>query len=651
MYEYCGKVVKVDLTTKEIKKEYLDISIVRDFIGDFGVSLRLAYDLIKPGIDPLSPENCIIIGVGPLVGTRFPATRSSVLTKMPLTGAIAFGNAGMSLGRRLKYAGYDQVIISGRAKKPVYVKISEDDVQLCDANDLWGGDIFETTDEITEKHGKRCAVAAIGQAGENLVKGSLALVDKLSTVGKGGLAAVMGSKNLKAVVVDGTRRVDIADPERFRNVTEPIIKSFKEDCEREQYIKLGKYRFFNDFIQEAGWAFRNDTVIEPGERIIEKMGLQVYAAKAKDKIVGCPGCFYPCKDIWKIREGEYKDMVTWVPGSWLPLRFLFSHGVETYERAIKLVDLCNRYGIDIQVILPTIELAIDLYQRGIITEGGWEDLKGGFEAGFEATEKLIKMVTLREGIGAILADGPLGVINKFGKECEKYSTHIKGMPAQEDARWRQLTMTTFGEIVNPEGGSMEPAHSMDYRVAKKLDPRSQETFWKMVGFIPEEAMDRVFIKPSGYNVGRITRYAQDVYTTMTCLGICDYRLSFLNVEKFAELYSATTGIEMTPQQIRKASDRIWNLYKALNVREGFDRRDDRIPSKWLEPIKTAGGEKPLLDCRSEPLSFKDVQELLDDYYEERGWDVERGIPTKEKLLSLGLKDVIADFEKSGIFRH
>ena len=198
VHGYCGRIAKVDLTTGEIKKSDLDLTMAKNFIGDFGVGLRLAYDMIKPGIKPLSPENVIIVGTSPISGTRFPVTRSSVVTKYPQSGAIAFGSASMGLDNRLKRAGYDQLIITGKSPKPVYLKILEDDIELCDAQDLWGKDIFDTTDILKERYGKRCAVVAIGQAGENLVKGSIALINKLGTVGKGGLGAIMGYKNFKA---------------------------------------------------------------------------------------------------------------------------------------------------------------------------------------------------------------------------------------------------------------------------------------------------------------------------------------------------------------------------------------------------------------------------------------------------------------------
>jgi aldehyde:ferredoxin oxidoreductase len=657
MHGYSGKILKIDLTTEEVVIEDLDISLAKDFIGDFGISLRLAYDLIKPGIAPLSPENYIIIGVGPLVGTKFPATRSSILTKMPLTGAISFGNCGMSLGRRLKYAGYDQVMITGQAEKPVYVKIVEDNIEFCDARALWGKDIFETTDEIKERHGNSCAVVAIGQAGENLVKGSVALVDKLSTVGKGGLPAVMGSKKLKAVVVDGAKTIEVADPERFTDVTKPLIKSFGEDPERELCRNLEKYRYFDEFHRRVGFTTKNNTEMCDAEEMIRICGQQVYADRLLYKVVGCPTCFFPCKAIWKVEEGNRRGQLTYVPISWMSRRWCFQSGAGSLAEAAALTDMANRYGIDIYQLIGSQEFAIELYERDMIPD---EDAEGLLKYDFDSTKKLLEKMVFRDGIGATFAEGHLGLIRRFGKDCEKYSTHIKNIPAQEDPRPRQFTMTHLGMIVNPEGGSFEPTHLMDARIVREpgltLEESAEKSGYSQeqvkkwcekIG-IPKEAMDRVLVRPLGYNVGRLSRYAQDVYTLMTCLGICDYRLKFLDMPRFAELYSATTGFETSPDKLRQADERVWNLFKAINVREGFSRKDDRVPPRWLEPIKTARGEKPLLDCKGSPLSLWDVEKLLDDYYEERGWDVQTGVPTKQKLISLGLNHVVDDFEKSGL---
>ena len=207
-----GKMLYVDLTTGDVREEELDPNMARRYIGAFGIGARLAYDLIKPGIDPLSPENYIIVGAGPFVGTSCPsASRCTAWTKFPLSNTIGPAGGSMTFGSGLKYAGYDELIITGRADKPVYLKVSDEGAEICDAGDLWGKDTYAATDELWKRHGTDHGVICIGQAGENLVNISLATVDKSATLGRHGFPVVMGSKNLKAIVAGGRGKVRVAD--------------------------------------------------------------------------------------------------------------------------------------------------------------------------------------------------------------------------------------------------------------------------------------------------------------------------------------------------------------------------------------------------------------------------------------------------------
>ncbi|MFC1963033.1 aldehyde ferredoxin oxidoreductase family protein [Chloroflexota bacterium] len=652
MAGYSGKILKVDLTAGNVTTQDLDHGIARDFIGDFGVNARLAYDLIEPGTDPLSPNNAILIGAGPLVGTRLQAPRCTVLTKMPLTGAIAFASGGMDLSRRLKYAGYDHLIITGRATRPVYLRIFDDNIEICDARHLWGKDILQTTDELWDKYGKSNSITSIGQAGENGVRIALALIDRISTVGKGGLGAVMGSKNLKAIVINGTKRVKVADPERFRVSTDRLLKSFKEELEYRDFMdnpdllrRFGKMAFFDHIIKNmwGGVPYKNYTEIYPADEAVERYGTKKYLDTVNRRPMGCRGCTYHCKECVDVQEGEYTGLRTYISS---PIGRVWDLGircgVDSIDKVIKCFDLANRYGICCHVFSPVMDLAVDLYERGIITK---EDTEGMvLKRDFETTKELIEKIAFRQGIGDILADGSPGIINKFGQECEKYSTHIKGLNAQIDPRGLHFTMAGFGQIVNPEGGTGKPGHSFDYRVDENFSPDKVKTYCKMIG-VPKEAVNRILDVSFGYNSARLTRYAEDFYSALTCLGICDHRTNLFNYDLLAEFYSAATGIEMSPDEMREAAERSWNMFKMLNVREGFSRKDDRIPPKWLEPLKTPAGEElPVLGCENKILTANDLSKLLDDYYSERGWDIARGIPTEEKLLSLGLDFMAEDLE-------
>ena len=237
-YGYAGSILDVDLTTGRVKREKLNLQVARSFIGGLGVNIKLWYDLVKPGVDPLSPENAVIIGVGPLVGTAAPgSSRVYSLTKLPVNGAVGWGGGGgVNFGCMLKNAGFDHVIIRGRAEKPVYISICDGEAEIVDAGSLWGEGIGKATDTLKEAYGGSSGVLAIGQGGENLVRFSMAFIDKLSTIGRGGLGAVMGSKNLKAIVVRGTGTIPIAHPKEFLRVcknVEKLIHFHKDVSDRE----------------------------------------------------------------------------------------------------------------------------------------------------------------------------------------------------------------------------------------------------------------------------------------------------------------------------------------------------------------------------------------------------------------------------------
>ncbi len=215
---YAGQILYVDLTKEEVKREALDLSIAQKFLGGFGLNCKSAWDLLDPEVDPYSPDNMIFMGMGPLLGTEAPVSnKHSVMSKWPSTGTISTGTAGGDFGINVKRSGYDQVIIKGKAKRPVYIRIHNDGVEICDANDLWGKDTYQTTDRLWQRHGRHYAVVAMGTAGERLVNATVCLVDKLTTWGKGGLPAIMGSKNLKALIASGDKEIRVADPKRLND--------------------------------------------------------------------------------------------------------------------------------------------------------------------------------------------------------------------------------------------------------------------------------------------------------------------------------------------------------------------------------------------------------------------------------------------------
>ncbi|MFH1087833.1 MAG: aldehyde ferredoxin oxidoreductase C-terminal domain-containing protein [Chloroflexota bacterium] len=631
-----NRVVYVDLGRRSVETSELGPDMVGAFLGDGAVGFRLAYDLIRPGADCLAPEVPIIISAGALTGTRAQAPRWSLVARMPLGGCVTLSSGGMSFGVRLRRAGYDQLVVTGRAPRPVYLKVDDSHIEICDAGGLWGQDAFDTTDALWKKLGKQYGILAIGPAGENLVRISVALVDRMSSIGKGGIPAIMGSKNLKAVVVRGGGEVGVAQRGRFERACDALLARYQSDPKLQARAKLGKLSF--DYGSNLRLAFRNAREIFPRDRYRQLYGSEVYASDAEFRRVGCLTCAYPCKDRLTVKRGDYEGLTTNVSSM---IGRLWNLGAQaaggcSFGKTVKLIDAANRYGVDTHQFAVTVMMASELSELGIIGKEHTEGLS--LEPGFEAALVLLHKVAYRQGIGDVLADGAAGLIRAFGKGCEKYSTHIKGSEQQMDARATDFSTAAFAQVTNPEGAGSLPGRILRWayptRKGYSLDT-VREACRRMD--LSKEATDRVFDKAPGYyNVPRLTRYAEDFHVAMTALGLCEYRTELLDWPVMAELFSSATGIELAATDMKLAGERIWNLYKLLNVREGFDRKADRFPPKWLKPWSESGKEEPLATCTGEPVSEETFGRWLDEYYDERGWDVATGTPGREKLVELGL---------------
>jgi aldehyde:ferredoxin oxidoreductase len=639
---YAGSGLYVNLSTGTITKEPLDPELVRRFVGGFGFTNKLAYDLIEPGVDPLSPENVVIIGSGALSGTLAPGSaKVMATTKMPINNAIgtSFGGGFSPL---LKCAGYDYVVIRGRADRPVYLEIVDDDVNLVSASDVWGKDTFETTDLLRTKHGADCSVITIGQAGENLVRISFALVNKFSSLGRGGLGAVFGSKNLKALVVNGTKGVSIADAERFVEVSDSVRKSMLKYPYRKEWLKLSIALGFMIFakIMGTGRNWRELLTADRDHPTLLQALLNIFHSGH-----ACPTCPLNCRALVKLKEGEYSGLT--VPTSSIDHACAW---IDAYEgcdlnRSVKYFDLCNRYGLDEFATRSLIDYAIDLYQGGIITR---EDADGQ-ELNWDAKSalSLLERICRREGLGDTLADGLIPTAKRFGKLAAERVVTIKGLDPFVDPR-AHLTGWELSACVNPRGSYVSPG------VTPAFAPgRTQEQIARYCRklLIPEEAIERICSGSTEFNLARLVKHAEDWYSVYSCLGICVRQPVMLSYDPqaTAQLYTSATGIDFTPEELHNAGERAWNTLKAANVREGFTRKDDRFPDKFLEPLKAGDEEIKLMNYnRTKELTRDDVEKMFDDYYDERGWDTEKGIPTKQKLEDLDLKDVAADLEKRGL---
>ncbi|MEE8473003.1 MAG: aldehyde ferredoxin oxidoreductase C-terminal domain-containing protein [Dehalococcoidia bacterium] len=638
-YGHAGQILYIDLTTREVRTEELRPELIEGYIGGWGINARLAYDLIPPGTDALAPAMPLIFGAGALTGTLSPSTPKSFLTtKCPASGTISTAVGSGYFGSMLKWAGYDHVVVTGRAEGPVYINIFDSEVEILDARSLWGRDLTEATDDLREKHGGIASILCIGPAGENGVKIGIALVDKCSTLGRSN-AANLGSKNLKAIVVRGSRGIGVKDAGRFGTAVEGLRDAALSDPLRQKWMDLGLYLVYDTWAKAGFFIHHNQTEVFPAEEAVELYGTERFL-KMRRSFIGCPSCLTPDKYLLEIKEGEFAGLVSPTSTSdAAALSFGIRGGAEDLNRAVKLFDDANRLGIDALTFSSLYDFTVDLFEKGILTKedtGGLE-LKGGYEA----LSRMLHLTAERKGFGAVLAEGWLGAIEKIGRDCERYAYHIKGTEPDFDARI-SLGVETFGPVTSPRGAHDMPVGGIT--VAKGRNPDFFKKVMSTRGFTPE-AMERIFVPP-GFDLGRFVAHYDNWGILLNCLGIC-FRMQssrLYDLETCAELFGAATGIEISPGELLKNAERAYNVYRAANAREGFGRRDDRFPRRWLEPLKQPDGtETVLMDYfGTKAVTADDVEGLLDNYYDEKGWDIKTGIPTREKLSELGLESVAGD---------
>ncbi len=626
-FGYAGTILFIDLTTGQVRKEKLDKKDAELYIGGLGINNKLAYDLIAPGTDPLAPENPVIIGAGPLIGTMAPgAARIVGVSKFPLSNAVSAGSGSMTFGFNMKRAGYDNIVITGAARKPVYLLVDDGNVQILDAAEVWGSDIYEAVDALWRRHG-RCASISIGQAGENLVKFSIALVDKSATLGRAGFGAIMGSKNLKAILARGTGGIRVADPKGFMHEVNSLFSRARKFKHHAASVAYG--------ILNAGGSFM---LGEEGP-----YGLNSYNKIKKDR-VACPSCFIADKEVLVTPEGEFRGMKTYTHSFGMVAQTAMKAMIADSDKATRIVNMQNRYGLGQQEFDSLFDLLIEAGEQGAISE----DQFGKVGRNYETMRELIEKITFRRGIGDILAEGWVETVKEFGLDASRFTSHVKGLGTQYDPREKGLGTMEFEQLVNPRGGHHQSGGSPSYNQGAPVEMFERHA--DRMG-APADAVKRIMDSPLGFNVGRFTRYSEDWFAVFDSLGICirSQNNRFYSADICARLLSTATGIETDRSRLMQAGERVWNLYRVLNWREGFDRKDDQPPDAWFEPLKAAGSEFEMRDYfQTQRLTREDINQLLDDYYNERGWDLKTGCPTRRKLGELELDYVIRDFEAKGL---
>lgn len=627
---YAGKILRVDLSRGRIVVDPLDRDLARRYIGGRGFNMKLLYDEITPGLDPLSPANPLSFGVGPLNGTLFPgAARFNVSAKSPQTGILGDSNAGGFFGPEMKFAGYDQIVIEGAAERPAYLLIRDHQVEIRPADHLWGLDVWQTHEQIRRELGdRRVQVACVGQAAENGVKFSGVFSNLVRAAARTGMGTVMAAKNLKAVAVRGTKPVTVADPKAFLTLIEELDQEIFSHPEYVPRTKLGTTRLLWGMNEFGCLNTRNyqtgrfSAAMEvSGERLAEEL---------KRKSKACFACTIPCSRFFAIEDGPFAGLASEGPEFEGLAGFSSRVGNADLALTLKAVDMCNRYGMDVISVSACISFAMELFQRGIITrhEADGLDLSWGNGTTILA---LVDKIAHREGFGDVLADGTPAAARKIGRGSERYASHVKGMEFFQ-ADPRGIKAYALGLAVASRGGD---------------HLRSEPSFEFCEN--AEEGVRRYGAADSAFHLayrgkGRVVKDFEEMCALSDCLNACKNTIVNMEVLPYdfaAKLLNAAVGWDVSPGEVQQACERIVNLERAIIAREGIRRADDTLPERFLrEPLPPDSGPSAG--------QVVEIEAMLDEYYEARGWDLSTGLPTVEKLRSLGLSSVADDLVARGI---
>lgn len=611
MFGYMGKILRVNLTDGIFKEENLKEEDVKDYIGGSGIGTKILYDETTPETQALSPENPLIFMTGPFTGTNTPLSgRHAVVTKSPLTNIFAQSDIGGSFGTALKATGYDGIVFTGKAKTPKYLYITDDVIELRDASSVWGKDSYETEGLLRAETDPKAEVTSIGPAGEKMVKFASIMSDGKDgrAAGRAGVGAVMGSKNLKAIVAKGSKPTPIARPEKLKE----LIKDFAPKC-REAMQGMSD---FGTTVSHVGTEESGDMPIKNWMEGSWHAGAEKTCgqAMAERKILvknyRCKSCFVGCGRVVKITEGKYAPVDGGGPEYETMAMLGANCMVEDLEAICKANELCNQYGMDTISTGSAVAQAMELYEKGLITDKDTDGLKLEWGSG-DALVGLVHKIGKREGIGNLLAEGVVKVAEHFGPEAAKSAIAVKGMdlPAHDPRAFFVLGI----QYATSNRGA---CHLSTY-----ADVLEKGVTYPRMGF--PEVMDRFEAKDKG----KLNSKMQDFCALFDSLKLCKF-LMWGGVQEgdIEAWYQAVTGDDISFEDLMKKGERIVNLQRMYNYRLGLTRKDDTLPDRVLNDVRGTGGA---------PSQLPPLEKMLEEYYAVRGWD-ENGVPTKEKLAELGL---------------
>lgn len=610
-----GKFLRINLSTRQVSTDTVPEQVARDFVGGRGYGIKYLYQELAPGIDPLSEKNVLLMLAGPLAGTTAQAvSRWMVCTLSPLTGAFARSVCGADFGAWLRFAGYEFLIIEGKAEKPAYIHITPDGCQVLDAGEIWGKDTQKTQEWLLQKHGSNTRTACIGPAGEKLVRYA-AIVSERRTAGRCGTGTVMGSKNLKAVAITAQRKLNLYDPEAYNALAREQIKLIQGSRGFQNHKEWGTTAT-QDVTNSIGiYPVRN---FRYGRSLDYEKLIGTEYRKMRTGDIGCYSCPARCGKAHTVTSGPYAGAFS--EGPEYESIWAFTGTIEStnIEASIAADGICDELGIDTISAGSSIAFAYELFEKGLITR---EDT-GGLELTYgnhAAMVDLVKKIGLREGFGDLLGEGTMRAAAVIGKGAEHFAMHVKGMemPAYEP---RGAKSQGYNYVT----ASIGACHCYGYAgqdIFGAIEPHPTDRF-------SEENADVVIFNQNGMAFRE----------TGT---ICGFAAGWDWVPNvFGKLLTAARGIEEFSdyQYLWQVGDRIYNLERSFNVREGFDRKQDTLPKRLLtEPLLTRGAPGD-----GQMVRYQD--KFLDKYYELRGWTKD-GIPTTDKLNAVGLGFIVKDLGK------
>jgi len=620
-YGYAGKQLRISLNNRKVTVENIDPKVLRKYLGGTGYGARILYDELKKGIDPLSKANKLIFATSPLSLNRIPGGGSvMVCFKSPLTNAWSESKCGTDFGPDLKRAGYDAVIIEDRSEKPVYIVINDEDIEIKPAEHLTSKSISEKMKMIRDElDDQKISVVCIGPAGEKLVKIAVALSDQRAA-GRCGVGAVMGSKNLIGIAVKGSKEVSVAQPEKLKEAIKKAMKAVRENEIAAGFKEHGTTGEMVPNDAAGDWPTKNWHSNHWGKA--EKIYDEFYNNKLIKNHACYRGCPIACGRIAEVKEGKYKTPVH--EGSEYESLSAFTAFVlnDNIDAAIHATYLCNEYGIDTISAGAITAFAMECYEHGVIKKKDIGDLDLSW-GNPDALPELVRLISMREGIGDILAEGVKIASEKLGKGSEEFAIHGKGLEAPaHDARSGKALAVTYGTAnrgmchIHPLEGMAYDSGKFDFGMVK-------------YGLPDPNTVHRWDEKGKGKSV----KILQDGLIVPDILSTCKFFLyGGLNIDNYADMLSALTGWEIDGWELLKVGERVTNLQRLFNMREGFGRNDDLIP-KRARKIPSFGIYKDEQRC-----AIKDYEGMLNEYYEARGWDLITGKPSKEKLRELGLEE-------------